>query len=125
MKVVILAAVFAGVLAASAAAGPYLKGASATHARPGDRVVLRAGAGLPVGPLPLYLVPAARMSQPFRCSPNTICAPKAAAPPHGGAIPFRVPALAPGRYVYVLYCGPCYRGPGGSLIGFDTPLTVD
>jgi hypothetical protein len=34
-------------------------------------------------------------------------------------VSYRVPRLAPGRYVYVLYCGPCWRGPRGSLIAFD------
>jgi hypothetical protein len=32
---------------------------------------------------------------------------------------FRVPHLAPGRYVYLLYCGPCWRGSRGSLIAFN------
>ncbi len=31
-------------------------------------------------------------------------------------VSFRVPRLRPGRYVYVLYCGTCWRGRRGSLI---------
>jgi hypothetical protein len=89
--------------------------------------------------LPLYLV-AAKDAPPVRScrlrngSPAT-CAATSLGPPHGGKyhrvgtlnvrhantvhVSFQVPRLAPGRYVYVLYCGPCTRGPRGSLIAFD------
>jgi hypothetical protein len=32
------------------------------------------------------------------------------------ALRFRLPEVEPGRYKYVLYCGSCYRGPGGVVI---------
>jgi hypothetical protein len=89
-------------------------------------------------PLPLYLV-RARDAPPLRsCTlrsgqPAT-CPATSLGPPRGGRfhrvatldvrhantvhVSFRVPNLAPGAYVYVLYCGPCWRGPRGSLIAF-------
>jgi hypothetical protein len=42
--------------------------------------------------------------------------------PHGdwsswsGYLRFRIPRVRPGRYSLVVYCAPCRRGPGGSLI---------
>lgn len=118
-----------------ASAGPYIESASKTHARAGEPVQLRAGAGLRLPePLPLYLVPIAKAPLPYACRRNALCRPRVAKPPKGGAyhrigelstrrtrevtITFRVPSLAPGRYVYVFYCGACQRGQGGSLIAW-------
>jgi hypothetical protein len=101
---------------------------------------VQAGAGVRMyALLPLYLV-AAKDAPPLHAchlrngSPAT-CPSTSLGPPHGGNyhrvatlnvrhantvhVSFRVPRLAPGRYVYVLYCGPCWRGPRGSLIAFD------
>ena len=30
---------------------------------------------------------------------------------------FEIPSARPGLYNYVIWCGPCYPGKGGSLIG--------
>jgi hypothetical protein len=89
--------------------------------------------------LPLYLV-SARAAPPLltcrlRNGSAAICPTTHLGPPQGGRyhriatlnvrhantvrVSYRVPRLAPGRYVYVLYCGPCWRGPRGSLIAFD------
>jgi hypothetical protein len=91
--------------------------------------------------LPLYLVRAGaapplrtcalRDGQPATCPATSL------GPPHGGRyhrvatlnvrhantvhVSFRVPDLGPGAYVYVLYCGPCWRGRRGSLIAFAYP----
>jgi hypothetical protein len=40
-----------------------------------------------------------------------------------GQIAFRVPLVAPGRYVFGLYCASCTPGPRGSLI-IDPRLTL-
>ena len=45
------------------------------------------------------------------------CDPQRATREHS-PVSFRVPHIAPGRYVYVLYCDPCWRGTRGSLIAF-------
>lgn len=89
--------------------------------------------------LPLYLVAAKDAPPLHSCrlrngSPAT-CPTTSLGPPDGAEyhrvgtlnvrhantvhLSFRVPRLAPGRYVYVMYCGPCIRGPRGSLIAFD------
>jgi hypothetical protein len=129
----------AAAVAATASAGPFVGPASRTTAYPGDVVRVRAGAGLRFyALLPLYLVPRAKAPQDHDCvfrGHAGVCVPTASRIPHGGIyhrigtvnvrhrneewITYRVPRLAPGRYVYVLYCGPCYSGPGGSLISFD------
>jgi hypothetical protein len=33
-----------------------------------------------------------------------------------GYLTFRVPRVAHGRYQLVVYCDPCHRGPGGTLV---------
>jgi hypothetical protein len=128
--------VAAGVLAALAVAGPYIGPASKTRARVGDVIHLKAGAGIRMyALLPLYLVSTKDALLPTPCTfkgTDGICEPRIGAPPRGGkyhrigtlnvrhandvTITFRVPKLAPGAYLYVLYCGPCYKGRGGSLI---------
>jgi hypothetical protein len=86
---------------------------------------------------PISLVPIGRAPEPHRCGPRALCSPEAKAPPShgpyrylgravaakGGAsdipryvLDFEVPDLRPGLYAYVLYCGACTRGSGGSLI---------
>jgi hypothetical protein len=40
-------------------------------------------------------------------------------------VSFRVPRIPDGRYVYVLYCGPCWRGSRGSLISFNYRTAPD
>jgi hypothetical protein len=81
---------------------------------------------------PVYLVPASRAPGLVPCQPGALCEPRVKrAPSHApytllgriryrpsgtGTLRFQVPKLRPGRYRFVLYCAPCYRGPGGSLI---------
>ncbi len=89
--------------------------------------------------LPLYLVKAEDAPPLHTCKlrngSTASCPTTSVGPPRGGRyhriatlnvrranavrVSFRVPRLAPGRYVYVLYCGPCWRGPRGSLIAFN------
>ena len=91
--------------------------------------------------LPLYLVRAADAPPLHACALRNgsaaTCPATSVGPPRGGKyhrvatlnvrhantvhVTFRVPRVAPGRFVYVLYCGPCRRGPRGSLIAFDYP----
>lgn len=126
-------------IAAAATAGPFVGKASKTRARPGDVVRVQAGAGLRFYALmPLYLVPRSLAPQPKPCTFNgrdAFCAAEEPSPPRGGVyhrigtvnvrhfnvntITYRVPKLQPGVYVYVLYCGPCNAGAGGSVIAFD------
>lgn len=87
------------------------------------------------------LVAADEAPEPHRCGPNALCAPATKAPPRrapytylGSAVPppggnnpehgdpprylldFAIPKLAPGDYVYVVWCDACARGGRGSLI---------
>jgi hypothetical protein len=127
------------VAAGSATAGPFVGKASKTRARAGDVVRVQAGAGLRFyALLPLYLVRRDLTPQPKPCTVNGhdgICEARAPRPPRGGiyhrigtvnvrhsnvsTITYRVPNLQPGVYAYVMYCGPCYAGAGGSVIAFD------
>jgi hypothetical protein len=128
------------VLATPAGAGPFLDWSRPARAHVGDLIRVQAGAGVRMyALLPLYLVPMRDAPPRRQCSlrnghPAT-CPTTSVGPPRGGAyhrvatlnvrhantvhVAFRVPRLKPGRYVYVLYCGPCWRGPRGSLIAFD------
>lgn len=86
---------------------------------------------------PLSLVPVGRAPEPHPCGPRSVCSPEAAAPPARGpyrylgeavaeprqgsepprySLEFQIPDLPPGRYAYVIFCGVCNRGSGGSLI---------
>lgn len=122
-----------------ATAGPFVGKASKTRARAGDVVRVQAGAGLRFyALLPLYLVRRELAPQPKPCTVNGqdgICAAEEPSPPRGGiyhrigtvnvrhwnvnTVTYRVPKLRPGVYVYVMYCGPCNAGAGGSVIAFD------
>jgi hypothetical protein len=141
-RVLVAAAGAVLVLAPAAGAGPFLDWSRPARVQVGDVVHLQGGAGVRMyALLPLYLV-AARDAPPLRtCTlrngSRASCPTTSLGPPHGGVyhrvavlnvrhantvrVSFRVPSLAPGRYVYVLYCGPCWRGPRGSMIAFDFP----
>ena len=145
-KIAVVGAVLVatGTLTALAFAGPYIGPASKTRARVGDVIHLKAGAGIRMyALLPLYLVSTEDALLPTPCKfkgADGICEPRVGAPPRGGkyhrvgtlnvrhandvTITFRVPRLAPGTYLYVLYCGPCYKGRGGSLIAQVQPPTL-
>jgi hypothetical protein len=95
--------------------------------------------------MPLYLVAQAKAPRPFACGPRTkagkptgFCDPVLRAPPRGAPfhraglldfrrhprdirLIFRVPHLRPGVYEFVIYCDPCHRGEGGSLITSGSP----
>ena len=74
------------------------------------------------------------------CRTNAICAPFAArpprrwpfvsigrirfAPPANGRLRFHVPRLPSGTYHFVVYCAPCYKGPGGSLIDSGPTFSI-
>jgi hypothetical protein len=127
-------------LVGSADAGPFVDWSRPARAHVGDVVRVQAGAGVRMyALLPLYLVPASKAPPLHACrernGSRATCASTSPGPPQGGAyhrvgtldvrrantvqVVFRVPRVAPGRYVYVVYCGPCTRGPRGSLIAFD------
>jgi hypothetical protein len=136
--------VAAGMLATLAVAGPYIGPASKTRAHAGDVIRLKAGAGIRMyALLPLYLVSTKDALLPRPCTfkgKDGICEPRVGAPPRGGSyhrigtlnvrhandvtITYRVPRLVPGKYLYVLYCGPCYPGRGGSLIAWTQQPTL-
>lgn len=119
-------------------------------ARPGGtvRVTVNGYVGLRAATMPLVVVPAALLPRPFACKKGAaICEPNVwrgrldrppyrlvgfarrwrrdrDQPDHATAVAaVRVPRLRPGRYVVALWCGPCVRGPQGSLIAGPT-LTV-
>jgi hypothetical protein len=141
-----LAAVACLLPAAPAAAGPFLDWSRPTTVRVGSRVQVQAGAGVRMyALLPLYLV-AARYAPPLhpcklRNGHPATCPATSLGPPSSSRyhrigtlnvrhvntvrVSFRVPRLADGRYVYVIYCGPCWRGPRGSLISFDYKTAPD
>jgi hypothetical protein len=101
-------------------------------------------------PYPVVMVEAHRAPQPYSCMHGTaICEPSflpaaLGRPPfvlvgwimhwqrtgplgagQGRAtLTFRLPRLAPGLYVFGLFCSPCARGPKGSVIVADLILRV-
>lgn len=103
----------------------------------------------PVSLVPIEKVPKPHRCGPKRlCTPEALAPPRRApytllgwakpAPPaddrwplgggfgHGTieppryALEFPIPDLTPGTYAYVIYCGTCQRGQGGSLISFPS-----
>jgi hypothetical protein len=114
---------------------------SKASARVGDVVSVRvAGYDRAWPRMPLYLVPTQQAPQPVRCRRNAMCQPKSRRAPEGppyrflgritfrrsgtGVVRFRVPRVAAGTYRFVIYCAPCYRGPGGSLITDDASFAI-
>jgi hypothetical protein len=133
----LLGAVAASLAGAAGALGDIgLVSISRTSGRPGDRVVARFGGYDREWPrMPVYLVPARREPQPAPClgvDARAVCEARVRRPPRGapytfvgrihyapplrGRMRFRVPRLAPGWYAILVYCAPCYKGPGGSVI---------
>ena len=111
-------------VASTARADVGLVSISRVSGRPGTSVVARFGGYDREWPrMPLYLVASSKAP---RGSPKVANAPKRwpyivlgrvhFAPPFRGRLRFRVPRVRAGAYRFVLYCAPCYRGPGGSLI---------
>ena len=142
MRLCLITICAALVLAAPASAGPFIDWSRPATARVGDVIGVQAGAGLRMyALLPLYLVAAKDAPAVGACTLRdgqaATCPATSLGPPHSARyhrvatlnvrhantvhVSFRVPRLAPGRYVYVLYCGPCWRGQRGSLIAFDYP----
>jgi hypothetical protein len=120
----ILAAVAAAVVTAVAAADVVITAIRPATARVGQVVRVEAGAYKAFArPMPLYLVPVARV--PKR---STFPAPPRGYPftrvgsldfsrhPRHVTTSFRVPRLVRRRYELVIYCDPCHRGSGGMLI---------
>ena len=93
--------------------------------------------------LRVYLVPNRFAPLPYSCGRNAICRPRATRPPRRPYVVlgrlrrtrpfirrqrFRFPVprrVRPGLYRVVLYCPPCYRGRGGSLIVSGETLKGD
>lgn len=103
------------------------------QARPGDFVTVVAGAYKAMPPMPLYLVLRSRVRPPHPCGSNALCdtvipRPPTTAPyrrvgtldfgrhPCHVQVRFRLPRLVSGVYEFLIYCAPCHRGPGGTLI---------
>lgn len=131
----------------SAGADIGIVGLSPTHAHTGDRIRLTAAGylGMTHQIFTVILVPKAQAPQPHSCLSGTaICTPdylpsrltrppftpvgkvkrwRQIGPPgirQGRAIlTFRLPRVAPGRYVLGLFCPSCTRGQKGSLIIAD------
>jgi hypothetical protein len=139
---VVAAGLALAALAAPARAGPSLDWSRPATAQVGDLIRVQAGAGARLRALlPLYLLAASDApplhSYKLRNGAAATCLPSSLGRPHGAPhcriatlnvrrantvhVSFRVPRLAPGRYVYVLYCGLCSRGARGSLIAFNYP----
>jgi hypothetical protein len=122
-------------------------GVSPTHARTGERIRVTAAGylGMTHQIFTVILVPEASAPEPHSClDGSAICTPaflpaRLKRPPftpvgkvtswrligprgsrQGRAIlTFRLPRVAPGRYVLGLFCPSCTRGPKGSLIIAD------
>lgn len=136
VRALLLVALVAVVAVAVARADVGLVSIRRTSGRPGDRIVARFGGYDREWPrMPVYLVPAGRAPHRVPCgdvAPGALCEARVAKPPRGapytllgrihyapptsGRFRFRVPRLAAGAYAFLVYCAPCYKGPGGSLI---------
>ncbi len=136
---VVAAAVLAAVPAAAADIG--IVSVAPRAGAPGTSVAVRVDGYLQLDApsMPVVLVRADAMPRPYACK-DGICEPivwrdRLGRPPyrivglarrwiwkrdqqdHADAIVrFRVPRVPPGRYQLALWCGPCVRGPQGSLI---------
>ena len=146
MRRLVVALVLVGGLALGVAgiAGSGIGVDSVTPSRVhvGETLHVRISAGILIRQrIPLYIVPSAKALRPRACGRGGLCEPKVARPPAHGPyvrvatvsfrrrlrwiVSFRVPPVAAGRYELAYYCGPCYRGPGGSLIADrESPFTV-
>ncbi len=143
LRRLLVAGLFASamLLAASPADGDIaVVGVSPTVGTPGQFVDLGIGCGGGCGRrIPVSLVPSARAPKDYSCGANMniLCAPSAREPPRErpyvllgwakkkGApsspvqyyrLRFRVPRVGSGIYAFVIYCGGCSSGAGGSLI---------
>jgi hypothetical protein len=130
---------------ATARADIGLVSVSRTSAHPSELITARFGGyGNEWPRMPVYLVPVTRLPVRYPCTmrngARAVCEPRVLsppthapytwlgrihyAPPTSGRFTFRVPHLAPGAYHFVVYCAPCYRGPGGSLVDTDRAFRV-
>ncbi len=127
----------------SGAAGDVGVVAQSTRvAKPGEMVQVRVACGFcdDGAEFPVSMVPLAQYPAPYPCGNNALCRPGTRKPPRrfpyvflgktesvpapakwgsvraDSVIRFRTPEVEPGRYAFVVYCGPCMRGPKGSLI---------
>ena len=121
--------------AASARADIGVLRSDPATATPGERASVAIGCGgcPPRGlALPVALVPAghtgdhpcrgtscarASMGPPLGSPYIPLGVARPAHPPGVNRLEFNVPAAEPGRYTYVIWCGPCWPGRDGSLIG--------
>jgi hypothetical protein len=125
------------VLVSDAPAGIYVEAVTPAKVQAGGLIRVRISAGLRLWEkVPLYIVPSARALRPHPCRRDAVCEPKVPGPPTRGAyhrvatvsfrvrleqvVAVRVPRVPSGRYEIAFYCGPCYKGPGGSLISTPT-----
>jgi hypothetical protein len=140
MKLVplVVLAVLVAVPAAWADVG--IRAVSTREARPGDAARVTADGFLGPKPwpaMPIVMIRERQAPRPYYCG-NGGCSPRMAAgrlrrspyrllgsirrwqtqrDGHGaGSLAFAVPRVAPGRYVFGLFCERCVRGPTGSLI---------
>jgi hypothetical protein len=140
--VAIRCAVFVVLLAlivAPAALADYALTVRRTQAHPGERMTIwgngcRGGTRFHLG-MRVYLVAARYQSRyadvvkprppdgppyhflgRFRCTHTHTPQPWGDGGYWTGTVSFRVPGVALGRYQLVLYCDPCHKGPGGTLV---------
>jgi hypothetical protein len=120
----------AAVVASVAAADVVITAVRPAVVRVGQVVQVEAGAykAFP-RPMPLYLVPVARVPKrsaypaPPRGDPfSRVGSLDFSRHPRHVTTEFRVPRLLRGRYELVIYCDPCRRGPGGTLIKDTTAV---
>jgi hypothetical protein len=136
-RVFLLSGALFGVLCATARADVGPPRLSSSAGKPGQVVMGRGSSGMPVLMIPAWLAP-----ERYSCRGGAVCEPYSVGAPSRlpwirlgrmsgrvlpvtlGTIRFRVPRVAPGRYKVFVYCEPCYRGRGGSLITDDRIFRV-
>jgi hypothetical protein len=147
MRLFLVAAVALALLTATAAADIGIVTVTPSVARAGQTVRVHVNGYLPLHTpsMPIVLVRSDLMPHPYACKNGTaICTPivwrgrltrwpyrvvgfarhwirNRRQPDHADALlRVRVPNLPPARYTLALWCGPCVRGPQGSLIAGPT-----
>ncbi len=136
-RVFFLSGALFGVLCATARADVGPPRLTSSAGKPGQVVIGRGSSGMPVLMIPARLAP-----RRYSCRGGAVCEPYSVGAPSRrpwirlgrmsgrvlpvtfGTIRFRVPRVAPGRYKVFVYCEPCYRGRGGSLITDDRIFRV-
>jgi hypothetical protein len=136
-RLLLLSGALLAVLSATAQADVGPPRLSRAAGKPGQVVSGRGPSGMPVLMIPAWLAP-----KRYSCRGGAVCEPHSARAPSRppwtrlgrmsgrvlpvtfGAIRFKIPRVAPGRYKIFVYCEPCYPGRGGGLITDDRIFRV-